>query len=156
MWEHVTLSTQWEAIFHTALYPDRRLENIIRSRWKGKPRTLFVVRLSAIAWGGRNQGNRNEFSILPSISLNNRELTVYLIDLLSRIKSDFFSKIHPFKKCNKILEVFPVFNFNPSDSKTKECQLNSYEQVLYSRLLVNEYLRDTKLILIYFLKIYEI
>lgn len=91
LWEHVTLSTQWEAIFQTALYPDRRLEHVIWSRWKGKPKNLFAVRLSAIAWGGRNQGNRNEFSILPSISLNNRELTVYLINLLSKIKSGLIS-----------------------------------------------------------------
>ena len=91
VWEHVTLSTQWEAIFQTALYPDRRLEHVIWSRWKGKPRNLFAVRLSAIAWGGRNQGNRNEFSILPSMSLNNRELTVYLINLLSKIKSGLIS-----------------------------------------------------------------
>ena len=41
-----------------------------------------------------------------------------------------------------------MLNFNPSDSKTKECQLSSNEQVLYSRLLVNQYLRDTKLILL--------
>ena len=91
MWEHVTLSTQCKAIFQTALHPDRRLEHGIWSRWKGKSRNLFAARLSERAWGGRNQGNRNEFAILPSISLNNRELTVYLIYLLSKLKSGLIS-----------------------------------------------------------------